>query len=277
MIKKCLFPAAGYGTRFLPATKAVPKEMLPILNKPLLQYGVEEARDAGIKDIAIVTGKGKRAIEDHFDSSPELEKLLKNSSKRYLCNEISDITERLNFCYARQKKMKGLGDAILTGQILIGDEPFAVHLADDLCTNDSKNVLEQLIDVYMKYKCTVIAIEEIDIKLSSSYGIIDGVEIQGEQNLYEVNDLVEKPDPINSPSNMAIIGRYILVPEIFNEIKKLKPGKNDEIQLTDALKNLAKTSKILALKFEGKRFDCGNVKGFVEATNFFYEKSKSSL
>jgi len=277
MIKKCLFPAAGYGTRFLPATKAVPKEMLPILNKPLLQYGVEEARDAGIKDIAIVTGKGKRAIEDHFDSSPELEKLLKNSSKRYLCNEISDITERLNFCYARQKKMKGLGDAILTGQILIGDEPFAVHLADDLCTNDSKNVLEQLIDVYMKYKCTVIAIEEIDIKLSSSYGIIDGVKIQGEQNLYEVNDLIEKPDPINSPSNMAIIGRYILVPKIFNEIKKLKPGKNDEIQLTDALKNLAKTSKILALKFEGKRFDCGNVKGFVEATNFFYEKSKSSL
>jgi len=277
MIKKCLFPAAGYGTRFLPATKAVPKEMLPILNKPLLQYGVEEARDAGIKDIAIVTGKGKRAIEDHFDSSPELEKLLKNSSKRYLCNEISDITERLNFCYARQKRMKGLGDAILTGQILIGDEPFAVHLADDLCTNDSKNVLEQLIDVYMKYKCTVIAIEEIDIKLSSSYGIIDGVKIQGEQNLYEVNDLIEKPDPINSPSNMAIIGRYILVPKIFNEIKKLKPGKNDEIQLTDALKNLAKTSKILALKFEGKRFDCGNVKGFVEATNFFYEKSKSSL
>jgi len=277
MIKKCLFPAAGYGTRFLPATKAVPKEMLPILNKPLLQYGVEEARDAGIKDIAIVTGKGKRAIEDHFDSSPELEKLLKNSSKRYLCNEISDITERLNFCYARQKKMKGLGDAILTGQILIGDEPFAVHLADDLCTNDSKNVLEQLIDVYMKYKCTVIAIEEIDIKLSSSYGIIDGVKIQGEQNLYEVNDLIEKPDPINSPSNMAIIGRYILVPKIFNEIKKLKPGKNDEIQLTDALKNLAKTSKVLALKFEGKRFDCGNVKGFVEATNFFYEKSKSSL
>jgi len=277
MIKKCLFPAAGYGTRFLPATKAVPKEMLPILNKPLLQYGVEEARDAGIKDIAIVTGKGKRAIEDHFDSSPELEKLLKNSSKRYLCNEISDITESLNFCYARQKKMKGLGDAILTGQILIGDEPFAVHLADDLCTNDSKNVLEQLIDVYMKYKCTVIAIEEIDIKLSSSYGIIDGVKIQGEQNLYEVNDLIEKPDPINSPSNMAIIGRYILVPKIFNEIKKLKPGKNDEIQLTDALKNLAKTSKVLALKFEGKRFDCGNVKGFVEATNFFYEKSKSSL
>jgi len=277
MIKKCLFPAAGYGTRFLPATKAVPKEMLPILNKPLLQYGVEEARDAGIKDIAIVTGKGKRAIEDHFDSSPELEKLLKNSSKRYLCNEISDITERLNFCYARQKRMKGLGDAILTGQILIGDEPFAVHLADDLCTNDSKNVLEQLIDVYMKYKCTVIAIEEIDIKLSSSYGIIDGVKIQGEQNLYEVNDLIEKPDPINSPSNMAIIGRYILVPKIFNEIKKLKPGKNDEIQLTDALKNLAKTSKVLALKFEGKRFDCGNVKGFVEATNFFYEKSKSSL
>jgi len=277
MIKKCLFPAAGYGTRFLPATKAVPKEMLPILNKPLLQYGVEEARDAGITDIAIVTGKGKRAIEDHFDSSPELEKLLKNSSKRYLCNEISDINERLNFCYARQKKMKGLGDAILTGQILIGDEAFAVHLADDLCTNDSKNVLEQLIDVYMKYKCTVIAIEEIDIKLSSSYGIIDGVEIQGEQNLYEVNDLVEKPDPINSPSNMAIIGRYILVPEIFNEIKNLKPGKNDEIQLTDALKNLAKTSKVLALKFDGRRFDCGNVKGFVEATNFFYEKNKSNF
>ena len=272
MIKKCLFPAAGYGTRFLPATKAVPKEMLPILNKPLLQYGIEEAIEAGILNIALVTGKGKRAIEDHFDCSSELDNLLINSPKKELLNGIKEITEKITLTYIRQRMPLGLGHAILTAEPLIGNDTFAIHLADDLCANDKQNVLSQMIEVYKKFQCNIIAIEEISSELTSQYGIISAKPLKGEKNLYEVEKLVEKPLPEDAPSNLAIIGRYILEPEIFEHLKKISPGANGEIQLTDAISRMLQNSRVIALKFSGKRFDCGNVKGFVEATNHFYSK-----
>ncbi len=272
-IKKCLFPAAGYGTRFLPATKAIPKEMLPVLTKPLLQYGVEEAIEAGLDTMAIVTGRGKRAIEDHFDRSYELENQIDGTSKESLMHEIRKIVNDYTFSYTRQVEMKGLGHAILTGQTLIGDEPFAVVLADDLCDNDNDGVLTQMVELYEKYpnRC-IVAIEEIPKEFTNKYGVIAGELI--EDNLYQVNDMVEKPEPAEAPSNLAIIGRYILIPEIFDVIKETKPGKGGEIQITDALLTLAKQGKVLAYKFEGTRFDCGSVDGFVEATNYFYAKSK---
>ena len=272
-IKKCLFPAAGYGTRFLPVTKAIPKEMLPILTKPLLQYGVEEAIEAGCDIMAIVTGRGKRAIEDHFDRSYELEHQINGTSKESLIYDIKNIVTKYTFSYTRQVEMKGLGHAILTGQILIGDEPFAVILADDLCDNSNDSVLTQMIKLYEKHpnKC-IVAIEEIPKEFSNRYGIISGQLI--EDNLYQVDNMVEKPEPQDAPSNLAIIGRYILIPEIFDAIKEIKVGKGGEIQITDALLTLAKEGKVLAYKFEGTRFDCGSVDGFVEATNYFYNKVK---
>ena len=274
VIKKCLFPAAGYGTRFLPATKAIPKEMLPVLTKPLLQYGVEEAIEAGCDTMAIVTGRGKRAIEDHFDRSYELENQIDGTSKESLMHEIRKIVSDYTFSYTRQVEMKGLGHAILTGQTLIGDEPFAVILADDLCDNANDSVLTQMTKLYEKYpnKC-IVAIEEIPKEFTNKYGVIAGELI--EDNLYKVNDMVEKPEPEDAPSNLAIIGRYILIPEIFDVIKITKPGKGGEIQITDALLTLAKQGKVLAYKFEGSRFDCGSVDGFVEATNYFYNKVRA--
>ncbi len=272
-IKKCLFPAAGYGTRFLPATKAIPKEMLPVLTKPLLQYGVEEAIEADMDTMAIVTGRGKRSIEDHFDISYELEHQIKGTAKEHYLTEIRDVIKNCTFSYTRQVEMKGLGHAILTGQTLIGDEAFAVILADDLCDNDGEAVLSQMTKLYEKYPdCCIVAIEEIPKEHTNKYGVIAGELI--EDNLYRVNDMVEKPDPKDAPSNLAIIGRYILIPEIFDVIKETKPGKGGEIQITDALLTLAKQDKVLAYKFEGKRFDCGSVDGFVEATNYFYSKEK---
>lgn len=272
-ITKCLFPAAGYGTRFLPATKAIPKEMLPVLTKPLLQYGVEEAIEAGLDTMAIVTGRGKRAIEDHFDRSYELEHQIDGTAKESLMTEIRGIVHSCKFSYTRQLEMKGLGHAILTGQTLIGNEPFAVILADDLCDNDDKSVLTQMIELYEKHpnKC-IVAIEEVPKQDTNKYGVIAGIEI--EKNLYQVKDMVEKPDPKDAPSNLAIIGRYILIPEIFEVIKETKPGKGGEIQITDALLTLAKQGKVLAYKFTGRRFDCGSIDGFVEATNYFYGKEK---
>ncbi len=270
MIKKCLFPAAGYGTRFLPATKATPKEMLPILTKPLIQYGVEEAMEAGINQMAIVTGRGKRAIEDHFDISYELETQLKGSSKESLLNEIREVIENCTFSYTRQKQMLGLGHAILTGQTLIGNEPFAVVLADDLCYNEDKGVLAQMAEIYQRYQCCVVAIQEVAPENTNKYGIIDGKLIDDSDNIYRVSTMVEKPDPKDAPTNLAIIGRYILTPEIFDVLKNTKAGKGGEIQITDALLELAKEGKVVAYKFKGKRFDCGSVDGFVEATNFFY-------
>ncbi len=273
MIKKCLFPAAGYGTRFLPATKAIPKEMLPILTKPLLQYGVEEAISAKIDTMAIVTGRGKRAIEDHFDRSYELEHQIKDTSKENLMNDIRNIVDNCTFSYTRQARMLGLGHAILTGKTLIGDAPFAVILADDLCVGEKKSVLQQMVEVYERYPdhC-IVAVEEIPKEQSHKYGIVAGEIL--EDDILKVTDMVEKPEPKDAPSNLAIIGRYILTPDIFDVLQKTKPGKGGEIQITDALLSMAKEGRVLAYKFSGKRFDCGSVDGFVEATNYFYEKDR---
>lgn len=272
-IRKCLFPAAGYGTRFLPATKAIPKEMLPILTKPLLQYGVEEAREAGISTMAIVTGRGKRAIEDHFDRSYELEHQIDGTSKEILMKEIRDIVKNCTISYTRQVEMKGLGHAILTGQTLIGDEPFAVVLADDLCDNNGESVLTQMVKLYEKYQCSIVAVEEVPLEDTNKYGVVAGEFIA--DDLMRVTHMVEKPEPKDAPSNLAIIGRYILTPDIFDILKETKPGKGGEIQITDALLEQAKQGKVIAYKFNGKRFDCGSVDGFVEATNYFYKKSKA--
>ena len=270
LVRKCLFPAAGYGTRFLPATKAVPKEMLPILTKPLLQYGVEEALAAGINNMAIVTGRGKRSIEDHFDNAFELESQLANTTKEHYLKEIQNVIKQSTFTYVRQRQMLGLGHAILTGEPLIGHESFAVVLADDLCTSNADHgVLCQMIDVFNKYQCSVVAIEEVPMNLTNKYGIIAGNLVDGTDDTYRVTDMVEKPDPKDAPSNMAIIGRYILTPDIFNTLRKTKPDKSGEIQITDALLVQAKKGKVIAYKFKGKRFDCGSVEGYVKATNYF--------
>jgi UTP--glucose-1-phosphate uridylyltransferase len=274
LIKKCLFPAAGYGTRFLPATKAVPKEMLPVLTKPLLQYGVEEAISAGIKNMAIVTGRGKRSIEDHFDNAFELESQLKGTSKEHYLKEIQQIISSCTFTYVRQRRMLGLGDAILTGEPLIGNEPFAVILADDLCDCKDDGVISNMINIFDEHQCSVIAIEEIPINQTNKYGIISGDLIKNSKDLYRVTDMVEKPESKDSPSNMAIIGRYILTPDIFEILKNIEPGSGNELQITDALLIQAKKGKVIAYKFKGKRFDCGSVEGYIEATNYFANKLK---
>ena len=253
----------------MPATKAVPKEMLPILTKPLLQYGVEEVLAAGITNMAIVTGRGKRAIEDHFDNAFELESQLSGTSKSHYLKEIQEIITKSTFTYVRQKQMLGLGHAILTGEPLIGDEPFAVVLADDLCDSDENGVISQLIEVYNQYQCSVVAIEEVPMNQTNKYGIIAGNLLDKSNNTYQVTDMVEKPEENEAPSNMAIIGRYILTPDIFNILKSVKPDKSGEIQITDALKIQAKQNKVIAYKFKGRRFDCGSVKGYIEATNYF--------
>ncbi len=270
MITKCLFPAAGYGTRFLPATKAMPKEMLPILTKPLIQYGVEEAMDAGCTVMAVITGRGKRSITDHFDISYELEHQIKDTSKEKMLDGIREIIQRCTFTYTRQNEMKGLGDAIYKGNVLVGfQNPFAVILADDLCVNpEGDGVLKQMIDLYNKYKCCVVAIMEVPKEDVHKYGVIEGNEI--EDGVFMVSNMVEKPDSDKAPSNLAVIGRYILTPDIFDVIKNTKPGKNGELQITDALCEQAKKGMVIAYKFKGRRFDCGSVDGFVEATNYFY-------
>tara|TARA_B110000008_G_scaffold180527_1_gene179710 strand:+ start:64 stop:897 length:834 start_codon:yes stop_codon:yes gene_type:complete len=274
MINKCLFPAAGYGTRFLPATKAVPKEMLPIINKPLLQYGVEEALESGISNMAIVTGRGKRAIEDHFDNSVELEFQLSKTLKGHYLNEINKIIQDSTFTYVRQKKILGLGDAIHSGMPLIGEEPFAVILADDLCITHSNNVISQMIEIYNKYECSVVAIEEVPLNQIKKYGIIAGQLLENSTDTYQVTKMIEKPKDNNAPSNMAIIGRYILTPDIFKILENIQPDKNGEIQITDALNIQAKNGRVLAYKFKGKRFDCGSIEGYLAATKYFAKKFK---
>ncbi len=271
MITRCLFPAAGYGTRFLPATKAMPKEMLPVLTKPLIQYGVEEAYEAGCTIMATITGRGKRAITDHFDISYELEHQIKGSSKEGLLGDIRSLIDRCTFTYTRQNEMKGLGDAIYKGKALVGDsDPFAVILADDLCINPKgDNVMKQMVKLYEKYKCSIVAIMEVPKDQVYKYGVISGKEI--EKGIFMLDDMVEKPDNDKAPSNLAIIGRYILTPDIFEIIENTKPGKNGELQITDALLTQAKKGMVLGYKFKGKRFDCGSLDGFVEATNYFYE------
>lgn len=270
-IHVCLFPAAGYGTRFLPATKAMPKEMLPVLTKPLIQYGVEEAIDAGMNTMAIVTGRGKRSIEDHFDISYELEHQIKGTSKEKMLADIRHIIDSCTFTYTRQIEMKGLGHAILTGKTLVNYQPFAVILADDLCINDSEGVLSQMVKLYEKYRCSIVAIEEIDPLKTDKYGVIAGEEI--EPGIYRVSTMVEKPAPADAPSNLAIIGRYILTPDIFDILRQTKPGKGGEIQITDALMEQAKSGNVIAYKFKGKRYDCGSIDGYVQATVDLYQHS----
>jgi UTP--glucose-1-phosphate uridylyltransferase len=273
MINKCLFPVAGYGTRFLPATKAMPKEVLPILDKPLVQYGVEEAFNAGLTDIGFVTGRGKRAIEDHFDMSYELEHQIAGTGKEQQLAGIRELIERCTFSYTRQVHMRGLGDAVLKGRTVLGDEPFGVVLADDLCLgpDDGKGpgVLEQMVGLYKQFRCSIVAVEEVPKDQAHKYGVIAGEPLS--ENLIRVTDMVEKPPEGTAPSNLAIIGRYILTPDIFEIIENTEPGKNGELQITDALLTQAKQGCVIAYKFEGRRFDCGSVDGFVEATNYFYQ------
>jgi UTP--glucose-1-phosphate uridylyltransferase len=269
MIKKCLFPAAGYGTRFLPATKSMPKEMMPIVNKPLIEYGVEEAINAGMDGMCIVTGRGKHSIMDHFDKNYELEHQISGTNKEVLLDDIREIIESANFTYIRQREMKGLGHAILTGRDLVGDEPFAVVLADDLCVNEQSGVLEQMVALYKQFRCSIVAVEEVPDDETHKYGVIAGQEIK--DDLFRVDSMVEKPEPGTAPSNLAIIGRYILTPDIFELIENTEPGKNGEIQITDALLKQAQSGCVLAYKFKGRRFDCGSVEGYIEATNYCYE------
>ncbi len=271
MIKKCLFPVAGYGTRFLPATKAMPKEMLPVVNKPLVQYGVEEAVEAGMRSIGFITGRGKRAIADHFDVSYELETEIKGSGKEELLADVNNLINNNKFAFTRQNHMKGLGHAILSGQNLMGDDPFGVVLADDLCVADDGDigVLAQMEKIYEQFRCTIVAIQEVPMDEVHKYGVIAGEDMGN--GMYRVNDMVEKPAKEDAPSNLAIIGRYILTPDIFDKIRNTPPGKNGEVQITDAILQQAKEGCVIAYKFRGKRFDCGSIDGFVEATNYVYE------
>lgn len=269
MIKHCLFPAAGYGTRFLPATKSMPKEMMPIVNKPLIEYGVDEAIQAGMQSMAIVTGRGKNSLMDHFDKNYELEHQIHGTTKEGLLDEIRELIDSAHFTYIRQREMKGLGHAILTGKELIGDNPFAVLLADDLCVNPEKGVLEQMIGLFKQFRCTIVAVEEVSMHETHKYGVIAGEHLS--DDLIRVTDMIEKPEPGTAPSNLAIIGRYILTPDIFEHIENTEPGKGGEIQVTDAILKQAKQGCVIAYKFKGKRFDCGSVEGYIDATNYCYQ------
>ncbi|EEB77013.1 UTP-glucose-1-phosphate uridylyltransferase [marine gamma proteobacterium HTCC2148] len=270
MIKKCLFPVAGYGTRFLPATKSMPKEMLPVVNKPLVQYGVEEAIEAGMTTCAFVTGRGKRSIADHFDISYELEHQIAGTGKETYLQSIREVLDKGVFTMVRQREMKGLGHAILTGRTLIGDEPFGVLLSDDLCLHaEGVGVLAQMVELYNEYRCSIVAIQEVPMDEVHKYGVISGESLG--DGIYRVDDMVEKPALEDAPSNLAIIGRYILTPDIFEHIEHTEPGANGEIQITDALQAQARQGCVMAYKFKGTRFDCGSVPGFVEATNHVYE------
>ena len=270
MINKCLFPVAGYGTRFLPATKAIPKEMLPILTKPLIQYGVEEAMSAGMATMAMVTSKYKQAIENHFKPHTDIEDSIRGTAKESLLNEVNHASKQCDFTYIEQQQMLGLGHAIYTGKPLIGNESFAVILPDDLCTNDGDSVLTQMTRLYEQHPdCCIVAIEEVPMTDVDKYGVIDGELLDNSTSAYRVNSMVEKPSIAEAPTNLAIIGRYILTPEIFNVLEDTSPDRNGEIQITDALMTLAKQGRVIAYKFQGTRYDCGSVKGFVEATNAF--------
>jgi UTP--glucose-1-phosphate uridylyltransferase len=270
-ITKAVFPAAGLGTRFLPATKASPKEMLPLVDKPLIQYVVEEAVASGIEEVILVTGRGKRAIEDHFDVAFELEEDLKAKGKHKLLSEVQRIANMVTFCYIRQKKALGLGHAVLTTRRVVGDEPFAVLLGDDI-VDASVPVLKQMMEVFTRYPSTILAIQKVPKSQTQNYGIVDAKKI--EDGVYLVKDLVEKPSPDKAPSTLAIIGRYILTPEIFDALENTKPGKGGEIQLTDGLKLLMKKQPIYAYEFQGVRHDAGDKLGFLKATVEFGLKNK---
>ena len=263
VITKAVFPAAGMGTRFLPATKASPKEMLPLVDKPLIQYVIEEAVASGIEEVVLVTGSNKRAIEDHFDVAFELEEDLKAKGKHKLLSEMQRIANLVTFCYIRQKKALGLGHAVLTSKRVVGDEPFAVLLGDDIIDSEVP-ALKQMMAVYERYPATILAIQKVPKSQTQQYGIIDAKKI--EDGIYLVKDLVEKPSPDEAPSNLAIIGRYILTPEIFGALERTQPGKGGEIQLTDGLRLLMEKQPIYAYEFKGIRHDAGDKLGFLKAT-----------
>ena len=262
-VRKAVFPAAGLGTRFLPATKSAPKEMLALVDKPLIQYVVEEAVASGIESIVIVTGRGKTTIEDHFDVSFELEKLLEDRGKTDLLRETRAISDMARISYVRQREALGLGHAVLQARDSVGDEPFAVLLSDDIIDSETP-ALKQLLDVYEKYDAPVVAVFEVEGEAISRFGVIEGEEV--EPGVYKIRDMVEKPPAAEAPSNLAIIGRYILTPDIFDEIKQTRPGAIGEIQITDAMRALLKKRPFYAVRFEGTRYDAGDKLGFLIAT-----------
>jgi len=262
-VRKAVFPAAGLGTRFLPATKASPKEMLPLVDKPLIQYVVEEAVASGIESVIIVTGRGKASIEDHFDVSFELEKLLQERGKQEELKAMRAISEMARVSYVRQREALGLGHAVLQARDLVGDEPFAVMLSDDIIDSETP-ALRQLLDVYEKYDSPVVAVFEVEGEAISRFGVIAGEEV--EEGVYKIKDMVEKPAQSEAPSNLAIIGRYILTPDIFDEIEKTTPGAIGEIQITDAMRSLLKKRPFYAVRFKGTRYDAGDKLGFLIAT-----------
>jgi len=266
-VRKAVFPAAGLGTRFLPATKAQPKEMLPLVDKPIIQYGVEEAMKSGCDQIIMVTGRGKSAIEDHFDVSYELEVMLKERNKTDLLQIVQKISDMIHIAYVRQKEALGLGHAVLVAKELVGDEPFAVILADDIIDAEVP-CLKQMIEIYNETGCSVLATQVVAGPAISSYGVLDAKPVPGRHNgrLFEVQDLVEKPKFEDAPSNLAIIGRYILTPAIFEMLETIEPGSGGELQLTDGLRHLLKKEKIYGFTFEGKRHDAGDKLGFLKAT-----------
>ena len=265
-VRKAVFPAAGLGTRFLPATKAQPKEMLPIVDKPIIQYGVEEAMGAGCDQIIIVTGRGKQSIEDHFDVSYELEKMLEERGKKDLLKIVRDISDMMQVFYVRQKEALGLGHAVLTAKELVGDEPFATLLADDVI--DAKvPCLKQMIDVFTEKQASVLAIQKVEGPAISAYGVIKAKEVAGSGGkLFEISDLVEKPKFQDAPSDLAVIGRYVLTPTVFETLTGIQAGAGGELQLTDGLRALLKKEKIYGFVFEGKRHDAGDKLGFLKAT-----------
>jgi len=264
-VRKAVFPAAGLGTRFLPATKASPKEMLPLVDKPLIQYGVEEVVASGIGNVIIVTGRGKAAIEDHFDISYELEQLLGSKKKTEMLKLAREISNLADISYVRQKEALGLGHAVHRAKELVGNEPFAVVLSDDIIASKTP-CIQQLADVYGQYGASVLALMEVPNDQISAYGVVDATPVAGSDTLFTINNMVEKPKAADAPSNLAIIGRYVLTPDIFECIESIEPGSGGEIQLTDAMKYMLRKRPIYGLKFEGTRYDAGDKLGFLKAT-----------
>ena len=263
-VRKAIIPAAGLGTRFLPATKSLPKEMLPIVDKPTIQFIIEECIASGIEEILIVTGKNKKCIEDHFDRNVELEVELEKKGKQELLDLVHDITDMVDIHYIRQKNPKGLGHAVSVARTFVGNEPFAVLLGDDIVYNEEKPCLKQMIEAFDKYRGSILGVQEVDPSVVNKYGIVDGMQIS--DRVYSVLNLIEKPDLGMAPTNIAILGRYIISPRIFDILEKTEPGVGGEIQLTDALQELAQKETMYAYNFEGRRYDVGNQQGFLEAT-----------
>ena len=273
-IKKAVFPVAGLGTRFIPATKAMAKEMLPVVDKPIIQYAVEEAFAAGIEQIIFVTGRGKKALEDHFDRSYEIEHVLKQKGKEDLLMQIQELVPKTGtIIYTRQHEPLGLGHAIWCARDIVGDEPFAVLLADDLIQTD-KPVLSEMVKIFDRLRASMAAVMEIEKDQTDKYGILDAQEV--EKNIFKINDMVEKPSPDKAPSNLAIVGRYILTPKIFEFLGKKEKGAGGEIQLTDAMKTLLKEQPIYGYKFNGQRFDCGDKAGF-QMANLAYALERPDI